>query len=55
MVQKELRNGALCQIDYGWQPDPLMFSARYDADRAQYFVAQAAQIAADIAGTHNQI
>jgi DNA-binding transcriptional LysR family regulator len=55
MVSKELNSGELVCIDYNWQPDDLEFFARFDADRAPNFVAQAAQIAQEMAKTHAAI
>ncbi len=52
MVSKELASGALIRIDYEWQPEHLEFSARYDADHARNFVAQAAKIAQDLATSY---
>ena len=52
MVSKELASGALIHIDYEWQPEHLKFSARYDADHARNFVAQAAKIAQDLATSY---
>ena len=53
MISKELNEGDLIQIQYQWQPDDLEFFARFDADRAPSFVAQAAKIAKNMAEIHN--
>ena len=53
MISKELNEGDLIQIQYQWQPDDLEFFARFDADRAPRFVAQAAKIAKNMAEIHN--
>jgi hypothetical protein len=55
MVSKELNSGDLTRIDYDWQPEPLEFSARYDADRAPNFVAQAAEIACEMAAKYQPL
>lgn len=52
MVRHELASGALIRVEYDWQPAPLEFSARFDADRAANFVAKAAKIARDLATAH---
>jgi len=48
MVTDELRSGELRQVNYGWTPRSLSFSARYDAERSAQFVARAAEIAGEI-------
>lgn len=53
MVRHELASGALIRVEYDWQPAPLEFSARFDADRAANFVAKAAKIARDLATAHH--
>ncbi|MEX0286414.1 MAG: LysR family transcriptional regulator [Paracoccaceae bacterium] len=45
MVREALAQGRLRQLDYSWVPDPLRFSARFDADRGAAFVGQVAQMA----------
>jgi len=49
MVQRELRDRTLVRLGYRWVPDDLAFQARYDADTAPSFVAQAARVAGDVA------
>ena len=49
MVDNELATGQLSQIDYPWAPSDLRFMARFDAQRAPQFVAQAAAMAKDVA------
>lgn len=49
MVRTELAQGQLVRLTYDWTPDQLDFSARYDAERAPVFVAQAADLARQMA------
>ncbi len=44
MVRDEIKAGVLTRLHYPWVPEPLRFSARYDADSPLY-VADAAQLA----------
>lgn len=54
MVRKEIASGRLVQLRYPWTPDPLSFSARYDADTTPPFVAEAARMAAAISSETRQ-
>ena len=49
MTANELARGELVQIDYSWTPEPLIFLARYDAEKAPRFVAKAARLASEVA------
>ncbi|MDW4499538.1 LysR family transcriptional regulator [Sulfitobacter sp. D35] len=49
MVWDALATERLRELDYGWTPDPLGFAARFDAGRASGYVADAAELARDIA------
>lgn len=49
MIARELQAGELVEVPYHWQPAPLEFFARYDAERAPAFVAQIASLATQIA------
>lgn len=49
MVREDLAKGALMPLRYLWVPDALGFRARYDADTAPSFVAEAAKLASEIA------
>ncbi|MCP4875089.1 MAG: LysR family transcriptional regulator [Gammaproteobacteria bacterium] len=48
MVLNELQNGELVQVNYGWTPKSLSFSARYDAEKSAQFVLRAAEISSEI-------
>jgi len=50
MVKRELAEGTLVPLRYLWVPDELAFWARYDADSAAHYVAEAALIASEVAG-----
>ena len=49
MIEGALTEGRLVPLRYDWTPDPLRFAARYDADRAPAFVADAAALAGELA------
>lgn len=49
MVTEEINEGRLIQLRYPWVPDNLIFDARFHADKAPYYVEQAAALASDIA------
>ncbi len=49
MARAALDAGTLVQVPYAWVPEPLRFFARYDAERTQAAVAQAADLAVEIA------
>jgi len=49
MVAQNLKAGDLVQLEYDWAPEPLHFFARYDAERAPRYVAEAAFLAAQVA------
>lgn len=49
MVRRALQAGELAQLNYPWVPAPLHFFARYDAERAQHVVANAAAMAVAVA------
>ncbi len=51
MVRDALDGGQLRALHYDWLPDPLQFSARYDAERGLGFIAEAAALAQSIART----
>lgn len=51
MVAREMAQGDLVAIPYPWHPQDLEFYARFDAHRAPAFVAEAAQLAAEVAAT----
>lgn len=48
MVAGSLAAGRLRRLNYEWLPDPLDFAARFDADRAPYFLRRAVEIAQDL-------
>ena len=48
IVQDDLARGQLRQLRYLWVPDALSFHARYDADTAPAYVAEAARLARGI-------
>ena len=50
MVERELAEGALVALDYDWSPEPLDFSARYDAETCASYVVRGAAIARDVCG-----
>ena len=50
MVEEDLAEGRLHLLDYEWAPEDLKFWARYHAESAPSYVAEAAGIAAEIAG-----
>jgi len=52
MVVRELANGELVRLNYGWAPDDLDFVARYDAAICPAFVVNAAEIAREVAETY---
>ncbi len=52
MVADAVSAGRLVPLSYGWSPAPLRFAARYDAERAAAFVAEAATVAAQSAGRY---
>ena len=52
MAVEALNDGRLEVLRYDWTPDPLRFAARFDVERGQGFVADAAHIAADVAAGH---
>lgn len=54
MVESELRSGQLVEIDYHWAPSALRFMARFDSERAPYFVARAAAFAKDVAAAFDK-
>ena len=54
MVARELANGELVRLDYGWVPAPLHFVARYDARTCASYVETAAEIAAEVAGSRSE-
>lgn len=45
MVRSELNAGTLVRLNYSWTPDPLVFSARFDAESAAIYVREAADLA----------
>lgn len=45
MVRDQLKTGQLIKLDYHWVPDPLAFSARFNADSSPLYVTDAAAIA----------
>lgn len=45
LVRGAVDRGELCVLDSDWLPDPLIFGARFEAQRAPRFVAKAAEIA----------
>ncbi len=45
IYQPHITSGLLTELDMGWEPDPLKFSALYDADKMPLFVAAAAEMA----------
>jgi len=49
MVREEIASGRLIALDYPWRPDDLVFCARYEAETAPHYVAEAARLAGDIA------
>jgi DNA-binding transcriptional LysR family regulator len=49
MVRDALKSGELIAINYPWEPEPLNFLARYDAERSPHYVATAAQLALKVA------
>ncbi|MEL7115922.1 MAG: LysR family transcriptional regulator [Pseudomonadota bacterium] len=49
MVRGEIAAGQLDVLSYPWCPDPLTFAARYDAESAPHYVAEAARTAGEIA------
>ena len=49
MVARDLAAGDLVRLHYGWNPQPLHFYARFDAERSARLTAQAAGIAAEVA------
>ncbi|PJI92625.1 DNA-binding transcriptional LysR family regulator [Yoonia maricola] len=49
MVAQDIASGSLVKLAYDWTPEPLHFFARYDEERAQRFVAEAAMIAVQVA------
>jgi len=49
MVAPDLKAGSLMLLQYDWVPEPLHFFARYDAERAPRVVADAANLAVQIA------
>ena len=49
MAKEALAAGKLVRIAYDWVPEPLQFYARFDAERTQAAVAQAAALASDTA------
>ena len=53
MVLPEIGSGRLVALRYLWVPDALRFSARYAADTAPHFVAQAAALAGEISLAHD--
>jgi DNA-binding transcriptional LysR family regulator len=53
MVGAALREGRLVEIGYPWRQDDLRFEARFDADRAAPWLAQAARLAQRIARAHD--
>jgi DNA-binding transcriptional LysR family regulator len=52
MVRDEIASGRLVALDYPWRPDDLVFCARYEAETAPHYVAEAARLAGDIARHH---
>ncbi len=51
MVRAALNTRALEQLSYAWVPDPLRFVARFEGEVAPGFVAEAAQLAAEVCET----
>ncbi len=49
MARAALAEGSLVRLNYPWVPEPLTFFARYDAERTQTVVGQAADMAAEVA------
>ena len=45
MAREAIADGSLIALDYAWRPEPLVFFARYDAERTQAAVAKAARMA----------
>ena len=54
MVAKAIKAGELMRIDCGWNPAPLDFFARYDAEKAAMPVRQAAATAAAVAASYDR-
>ena len=49
MVEREVEDRQLEFVDYNWEPDPLVFEARFEADIAPEYVRLAASLAREIA------
>jgi len=49
MVRDEIASGRLVALDYPWRPEDLVFCARYDAETAPHYVAEAARLAGQTA------
>ena len=49
MISNELAEGTLVRIAYGWRPEDMQFFARWDNARAPAFVAEAADLAREVA------
>ena len=54
MVAQDVARGALCSVAYDWVPDPLVFHARFEADKAPRLVAEAAEMAVKAAKSFDQ-
>jgi DNA-binding transcriptional LysR family regulator len=52
MVRGDIGTGALVALNYGWLPDDLWFQARFDAEAAPHFVAEAARLAEQISHSY---
>ncbi len=53
MVQADLDDMRLVTLQHTWVPEPLRFSARFDADRAPRMVSEAAVLSAEVAGSYD--
>lgn len=54
MAADPLSDGSLVPLDYEWVPAPLRFAARYDADTAPAYVAQAAVLAQEVGAAYDK-
>jgi DNA-binding transcriptional LysR family regulator len=53
MIKTELGDLRLERLQYPWTPEPLAFFARFDTARVPDFVAEAAEMAAQVAASYN--